>query len=197
MRIRLRHERGFTFIKLLVVVALLGVTASIAIPSIISWVPTIRVNSAARRLVSDMQLARTQAVSERNRYVITFDVVNGQYTIHDDNDNDGNLDETGSLATSGDESAEGPTSLPNGIRFGYVAGETGTSGGAIPNVITFTGLNETFNPNGAATKNGSIYLIPAQDVTSGRKHRQRAITVIQTGRIKIWKYHKGGSTPWK
>jgi len=193
----MRNEEGFTIIELITSIAILGIMTAIAIPNIVGRMPTIRVNSAARDLASGMRLARAKAVSESNRYVITFDTANNQYTIHDDNDSDGNLDETGAEATDGDESSRGPFSLPTGIIFGCVAGEVSTTGSAILNSVTFIGSSETFGPNGTATKNGSIYLIPVQDITSNRKGRQRAITVIRTGRIKIWKYCVGSNPPWK
>ena len=194
MRTRLRDKKGFTMIELLTVTAIIGITAAIAIPNIISWIPTIRVNSAARDLVSEMQLARMKAVSERNDYVITFDTSTNQYSVYDDGDND--------FSTAGAEASELVKTVDvdadySGIQFGYVAGETGTSGTAISASVTFSGLNETFEPNGTANKMGTIYLIPTEDIAGSRRDRQRAITVIQTGRIKLWKYDAGSNPPWK
>ncbi|MEW6615753.1 MAG: GspH/FimT family pseudopilin [Thermodesulfobacteriota bacterium] len=191
---RWRDVSGFTIIELIVVVGIVCVTAAIAIPNIISWIPTIRVNSAARDLVSEMQLARMKAVSERNDYVITFDTTTYEYSIYDDGDND--------FSTAGVETSELVKTVDvdtkyKGIQFGYVAGETGTSGTAISSSITFSSSNETFEPNGTANKNGSIYLIPTEDIAGSRRDRQRAITVIQTGRIKLWKYDSGSSPPWR
>ena len=191
MRIRLRDKKGFTMIELLIVVAIIAVTAAIAIPNIISWIPTMRVNSAARDIVSEMQLARMKAVSERNNYVITFDTSTNQYSIYDDGDNDGA--EASELVKTVDVDTD-----YSGIQFGYVAGETGTGGTAISNSVTFSSSNETFKPNGTANKMGTVYLIPTEDIAGSRRDRQRAITVILTGRIKLWKYDAGGSPgPWK
>jgi prepilin-type N-terminal cleavage/methylation domain-containing protein len=192
MRIRLRDKKGFTMIELLIVIAIIGITAAVASPYIIDWIPTIRVNSAARDLVSEMQLARMKAVSERNNYVITFDTANNQYSIYDDGDNDGA--EASELVKTVDVDTE-----HKGIQFGYVAGETKTSGGTILNSINFSfgGSSETFKPNGTASLDGSIYLIPTEDIAGSRRDRQRAITVIQTGRVKLWKYDSGSNPPWK
>jgi len=194
MRIRLRDKKGFTMIELLIVVAIIAVTAAVAIPNIISWIPTIRVNSAARDLVSEMQLARMKAVSERNNYVITFDTSTNQYSIYDDGDNDGA--EASELVKTVDVDTD-----YSGIQFGYVAGKNPSNDditGSVQFGATSSPIRETFIPNGTANLMGSVYLIPTEDIAGSRRDRQRAITVILTGRIKLWKYDAGGSPgPWK
>jgi len=191
MRIRLRDKKGFTMIELLIVVAIIAVTAAIAIPNIISWIPTMRVNSAARDLVSEMQLARMKAVSERNNYVITFDTSTNQYSIYDDNDS--NFSTSNVLVKT--------VNLPSGIQFGYIAGKNPSNDditGSVQFGATSSPIRETFIPNGTANLMGSVYLIPTEDIAGSRRDRQRAITVILTGRIKLWKYDAGGSPgPWK
>ena len=191
MRIRLRDKKGFTMVELLIVVAIIAVTAAVAIPNIISWIPTIRVNSAARDLVSEMQLARMKAVSERNNYVITFDTSTNQYSIYDDNDS--NFSTSNVLVKT--------VNLPSGIQFGYIAGKNPSNDditGSVQFGATSSPIRETFIPNGTANLMGSVYLIPTEDIAGSRRDRQRAITVILTGRIKLWKYDAGGSPgPWK
>jgi len=194
MRIRLRDKKGFTMIELLIVVAIIAVMAAIAIPNIISWIPTMRVNSAARDIVSEMQLARMKAVSERNNYVITFDTSTNQYSIYDDGDNDGA--EASELVKTVDVDTD-----YSGIQFGYVAGKNPSNDditGSVQFGATSSPIRETFIPNGTANLMGSVYLIPTEDIAGSRRDRQRAITVILTGRIKLWKYDAGGSPgPWK
>jgi prepilin-type N-terminal cleavage/methylation domain-containing protein len=189
MVVGLRDRSGFTTIELIVAVAVLAIAAAVVSPYVRDWLPAMRATSAARDLVSEMQLARMKAVSERNDYIITFDTTTHQYKIYDDDDNDGA--EVSELVKTVDVDAE-----YSGIQFGYVAGETGTSGSSISSSVTFSGSSETFKPNGTATKNGSVYLIPTGDIASSRRERQRAITVIQTGRIKLWKYNGGSNPPW-
>jgi prepilin-type N-terminal cleavage/methylation domain-containing protein len=179
---RLKNRKGFTIIELLIVVSVLAIMAAVAIPNVLSWMLTIRVNSAVRELASEMQLARMKAVSERNNYVITFDISNNQYKIYDDDDNDGA--ETSELQKTVDIDAD-----YKGIQFGHVS-TTGTSGDTILNEVTFTGTPRSvvFKPDGTANKNGSVFIIPTEDIADSKDARQRAITVIQTGRVKLWKH---------
>ena len=188
MHTRNKNKRGFTAIELVVTVAIISIMAAFAIPYIIGMQPTLRVNSAARDLTSELQLAKMKSVSERNNYVITFTTDNNQYSIYDDDDND--------FATAGAESSELVKTVDidaeyTGIQFGYVSGQTNPDGNAIANSVTFSGTprSVTFRPdgtiNGAA---GSVYLIPTQDISVSKTTRQRAITVIPTGRVRLFKY---------
>lgn len=69
---RLKREGGFTLIELLLVMMLFGIIASMAGGSYLSALPNIRARSAARDVVSWMQLARIQAVAKSCQYRISF-----------------------------------------------------------------------------------------------------------------------------
>ncbi|MDY7032895.1 MAG: GspH/FimT family pseudopilin [Thermodesulfobacteriota bacterium] len=205
MSVRLKDMRGFTLTELMVTVGVLGVMAAFAMPNLIAWKTTIGVNSAARDLISEMQVCRMKAVSERNNYVITFDATNNQYTVHDDNDSDGILDEVGSNASNGDESSKGPIDLPDDIRFGRASGGINIVSSTGTNIdsdgIHVTGDTLTFEPDGTPTSvnTESVYIIPTNDDESNeqRTHRWRAISVNVTGRIKLWTYDGDLAPPWE
>ncbi len=165
--------------------------------------PTIRVNGAARQIQGDLMWARMRAVSENNNYVIVFgsadetgpDLSNDTYYIYDDDDND--FDDVGSETGELAKTVVIPDDYQD-VGYGYVSGIKKTN-----NITTLSGDAVTFSssipagnvrwfwfkPNGRSNKPGSIYLILGEDETNSRKDRSRAITVIQTGRIKIYDYN--------
>lgn len=186
----MKKATGFTVIELLIAAGILGILSSIAIPSYNVWLPKTRVNGAARELFTELQLAKMRAISENNDYVVTFDAANNTYSIYDDDDHD--------FATAGAEWDELVKTIDidsrhPGIAYGYVSGKS-PSGSAITKAVTFSGLPRrvAFSPTGLANKNGSIYLVPTADTSNSRKDRQRVITVLKTGRVRLYR-HTGSS----
>lgn len=69
------HSKAFTLIELMVTLAVLGIFAAIAIPSMSNLIETNRVQGATEELLSQLQYARAEAVV-RNR-VVTVENTSG------------------------------------------------------------------------------------------------------------------------
>lgn len=83
----LTNKKGYTLTELMVTVSIIGIVAMIAVPSYLSFVPHLRLNSTVRDLVTDLRLTRSLAVGQNQKYKIVFDVDNDSYEIRRTADN--------------------------------------------------------------------------------------------------------------
>jgi prepilin-type N-terminal cleavage/methylation domain-containing protein len=67
-------ETGFTIIEIIVVIAIIGILAGVAIPSFSTWIPNYRFRSAGQNLYSNFQLAKITAVRRNKNCTVTFSV---------------------------------------------------------------------------------------------------------------------------
>jgi len=70
---------GFTLIELIIVIALVGILSGVAVTSIKSTMPQNYLGGAARRTMTDLMLARMQAVSTNTAKTVSF--TSSGYTI--------------------------------------------------------------------------------------------------------------------
>ena len=60
-----RHEAGFSLFELIVVMVLLGLVAAVILPSFTNGMEGLRLNTAARDMVTKLKQARSRAISEQ------------------------------------------------------------------------------------------------------------------------------------
>ena len=101
-----RNQRasGFTVLELMVAVGIAMVVLGIAVPSLLTWMPTLRLSSGARQVATDLQVARMKAISQNTKYKMIFvGSIPGATSYRIEKDNGGFVLESG------------PFSLPDGI----------------------------------------------------------------------------------
>ncbi len=77
----MRSVRAFSLIELLVVVVIVGLWASIAIPRLADSIAHHRVEAAAGRVARDLQLARKQARTTSGNVTVRFNVSANTYEV--------------------------------------------------------------------------------------------------------------------
>lgn len=87
----MKGAKGFTLMELIVVVAVLGILATIAAPAFQQFLTERRLNGAARLLMTDLLNARMQAVTQNNRFLVSI-LDAGRYQVLDDGNENGAFD---------------------------------------------------------------------------------------------------------
>jgi len=152
-----KRQPGFTLIEMMIVIAVLTIMASIAIPNFMSLLPGMRLNGAARQVMGDLMAARMKAVKENNNYKVTFQD-STHYEIWDDDGSDG-----------ADHDSETTSDDIKNIQNEY------------DNVIFSSTGDPIFTPRGVIKSLSSTATITFQNTSGGCKK----VKVSITGRVKI------------
>ncbi len=153
-------EEAFTLLELLVVLSILAITMSLAVPGIVRWLEDYRLKTTARQLVSDMQAAKMKAVADKVQYRVAFETALNRYSIQ-----------------RGDRAVGSTAWTQEGI-FRALSDSTNphyASGVVLSQ--NFTGGAVIFSPTGQATPAGTATLTSA--------HLSKNVVVTLTGRIRI------------
>lgn len=173
------RQKGFTLVEVVVVMVVVGILTGIAIPTYLSWIPGIRLKSAARDLYSNMQLARIQALKDNVTVPVRFET-------------GGDLDPSNDIYyydTDGDGSY---TAGEFRIRLNSYKNAVGFRVNNVPDIDDWNGNDAvTVNPTqisytNKGTANSNSVFIENEDKTI-----IYSITVLTTGAIRLRKYYGG------
>ena len=140
--ILMKKNSGFTLMEMMVVIAIIGITAAIAIPNVISYLPKHRLNGGARDVYSAMQYARLMAVKEKTPVSINFNLGTDSFTVFDDANTNGTIDGGDTVLKTGNMPPD--VDMTNATQF------TG--------LVTWCGFNTRGLPVGSPPIIGSVQL---------------------------------------
>ncbi|MCX5868076.1 MAG: prepilin-type N-terminal cleavage/methylation domain-containing protein [Proteobacteria bacterium] len=149
MKPRIKNESGFSLIEMMVVMAIIGLMAAIAVPSFNALMQKGRLKAAGREITMELILARAHSISTGLSQTITFDPANGTWTIPGKG--------TGSFASKGYHGIAFEDSSGDPIQFK-------TSAGADVDSITFKPDGTLENNLSSLTNSvGKIYLVDTKN----------------------------------
>jgi prepilin-type N-terminal cleavage/methylation domain-containing protein len=77
-------SNGFTLLEILIIIAIFGILAAIAVPSLLAFIDIQRLNTSQTQIFNAMRQAQSQATREKITWQISFREQNGfvQWAIH-------------------------------------------------------------------------------------------------------------------
>ncbi len=156
---REHDERGFSLVEVLVVMAILTVIAAIAVPSVSTWLSSLRYKEAAWDILSKSRLARQLAITKNREHRMEFDMDGRRYRVTEGNEPSGSTVWT----------QVGPwKSLDQSVNWATGQACDGN-----------TDINVTFYPNGTADA-ATICILD-----SNNTQRYRVVVTSRSGRVRI------------
>ena len=188
---RLRRQRGFSLIELMVALVVLGIILAMAAPSLSSYMDHRRVISAAEALYGQLQLARSEAIARSETVYANFssnDSTTWAMGISTRIDCDvtqsvaGRGDDCVLITSDGDndmDTGDGATDLGDLLYYGLSSVDyPGVSLGDGDGGTNPDGIQLEFNPVRGTVDDDTIF------IRFGNQYEARVV-LFQTGRIRI------------
>lgn len=170
----IKAKSGFSIVQLVVVMCIVSVTLAIGIPAYNRTLrPTAELNSAARHLFSDIQLARLQAVTENVRFGLDFDSTSDDYIVFRDTDGDYEYND-------GTQNIVKRVKFSEGFGYSHVIFDTNYGDG---DGIDFNSNSFSFSTRGLPSAKGTVFLRNSKNSPEGRK-----VVVNTMGGVRIEEY---------
>lgn len=158
------NQHGFTLTELMIVIVIVGTLAGLTVANYVRQLPTSRLNGAARHVLTDLMLARRQALSQNQRVKVYFpedEQYDRYYKICSDANGDGTVTD-----------CEGNNKTTN-IQTSYAG------------VTLSANRDPVFHPNGTVYSLHEI-ASPVTTITlTNTRGATREITVSRAGRIRV------------
>ena len=156
----MKKTRGFSFLELMVVLAIIAAVSAIVTPNFIRWRNNAKMRDAVDNLMADLEMAKISAVKENNFVAVLFNSTG--YRVF--------VDKANPWVRDADERLLRDRKLPAGVTFDLGHSNWG-----------FTNNRTRFNSRGRAdTYNGTAVIVNSDG-------QQRDVIVSSLGRIRFEK----------
>ena len=81
---QLNSKHGFSLIEMLTAIVIIGILAAIAIPNFSRWKEKYEINGETKKVYFDLLLAHSTSIRSNHNVLVTFDIVNNAYKVHQD-----------------------------------------------------------------------------------------------------------------
>jgi type II secretion system protein H len=181
-KIRFKENRGFSLIELCMVMAVMAVTAAIAVPMLTSSMKDMQLASDARKIASTLSYAKLSATAKMTSYQLTINVDQNTWFL-------GRRQSPGSTVFV-NEGAVNELSLGmanSGIAFEQTS-PTNSAPGLTNEFLTTSSTSITFNSRGVPNGTAIVYLSNDQDTYF-------AVSVSLAGKVQVWRYRDSQWAP--
>lgn len=77
----LNHETGTSLVELLLVLVIIGITTTMAVPNYLAMTSRVQLRTAAREIASELRMARQLAMARRERLLVRFSLIDQTVTL--------------------------------------------------------------------------------------------------------------------